>query len=116
MQEVKKLYLKYYKDFPTILLGDFNSDIKYDEAAINQLLKISGTGCAAFDQSLSQNTFNSAQPTQRLDYIFYNEEYIQELDAKILTQFQTASDHLPLLMKFKFKTNLYANTRRQQTP
>ena len=115
MQQVKNIYIKYYKDFPTILLGDFNSDVKYEDAAINILLNISDTGCAAFDPGNPQNTFDSDSPSERLDYIFYNEKYIDKLDAKILEQFKIASDHLPLLMKFKFKDQLYANIRRQPT-
>jgi endonuclease/exonuclease/phosphatase family metal-dependent hydrolase len=115
MQEVKNIYIKYYKDFPTILLGDFNSDIHFEDAAINILMNLSDTGCAAFDASQAQNTFSSDSPTERLDYIFYNKNYIQELDAKILKQFKIASDHLPLLMKFKLKDQLYANIRRQPT-
>ena len=113
MQQVKNLYIKYYKDFPTILLGDFNSDIKFEEAAIKMIMKIPETGCAAFDTSVQQNTFNSKSPTQRLDYIFYNKSYIKELDAEILKQFGMASDHLPLQLKFKFKDQLYANSRPQ---
>lgn len=115
MQEVKNIYIKYYQDFPTILLGDFNSDIHFEDAAINILMNLSDTGCAAFDTSQAQNTFSSDSPTERLDYIFYNKNYIQELDAKILEQFKIASDHLPLLMKFKLKDQLYANIRRQPT-
>ncbi len=115
MQQVKNLYIKYYKDFPTILLGDFNSDIHNEDAAINLLLNLSDTGCAAFDPAIAQNTFDATSPTERLDYIFYNKNYIKELDAKILGQFKVASDHLPLLMKFKFKDQLYASIRRQPT-
>ena len=115
MQTVKSIYLKYNKDFPTVLLGDFNSDIHFEDAAINILLNLSDTGCAAFDPVLDQNTFDAANPTQRLDYIFYNTKYIHEVDAEILKQFQIASDHLPLLMKFKFKDTSYANLRRPPT-
>lgn len=116
MQEVKKIYLKYYKKYPVILLGDFNSDIHFEEAGIHLFLKLPETGCAAFDDNISQNTFSSESPTQRLDYIFYNKKFIQEIDAKILTQFDLASDHLPLLMKFKFKDQSYASIRQQQNP
>ena len=115
MQEVKNIYIKYYQDFPTILLGDFNSDIHFEDAAINLLMNLSEMGCAAFGGSKAQNTFSSESPTERLDYIFYNKNYIQDLDAKILEQFKIASDHLPLLMKFKLKDQLYANIRRQPT-
>lgn len=113
MQQVKNLYLKYYRDFPTILLGDFNSDINFDGAAINMIMKIPETGCAAFDSSIQNNTFNSISPTERLDYIFYNKRFIKELDAEILKQFKMASDHLPLQLKFKFKNQFYANSRPQ---
>ena len=76
----------------------------------------SNTGCAAFDPNTPQNTFSSASPTERLDYIFYNKKFINEIDAEILTQFDLASDHLPLLMKFKLKDQLYATSRQQPTP
>ena len=103
MRQIKKLYLKYYEDFPTILLGDFNSDIRFPDASIKLLLNLPNTGCVAFDPVNSQNTFSSKVPEVRLDYIFYNEEFIKEISGKVLHQFQEASDHLPLLMKFKFK-------------
>ena len=110
---VKNLYLKYHNDFPTILLGDFNSDIRYSDASIDLIMDIRDIGCAAFDSSKPENTFDSSTPNVRLDYIFYNKNFIHELDAQILKQFKIASDHLPLLLKFKFKDQLYANIRRQ---
>jgi len=116
MQQVKSIYLKYYKKYPVILLGDFNSDINFDEAGIQIFLKLPDTGCAAFDLKVPQNTFSSELPEQRLDYIFYNKNFIHEIDAEILTQFDLASDHLPLLMKFKLKDQLYATSRQQPTP
>lgn len=115
MKYIKNLYLKYHNDYATILLGDFNSDIRYTDAAIDLLLDIKDLGCAAFDASNPENTFNSTSPDVRLDYIFYNKNFIRELDAQILKQFKIASDHLPLLLKFKFKDQLYANIRRQPT-
>ncbi len=116
IKQVKNLYIKYYKDFPTIMLGDFNSDIHFEDAAVNLLMDLSETGCAAFDAPITQNTFSAESPTERLDYIFYNKQFISEIEAEILTQFGLASDHLPLLMKFKFKDQLYASIRRQPTP
>lgn len=113
MQQIKNIYIKYYKDFPTILLGDFNSDIDFKNAGIELLLKLPETGCAAFSRDHTENTYSSESPMERLDYIFYNKQFIKEIDAKILAQFETASDHLPLLMKFKFKDQFYANIRQQ---
>ncbi len=102
-KKIIELYNRYRHEFPTILLGDFNSDINYDDASINLLLKLSKTGNAVFNKNDIQNTFNSKDPSERLDYIFYNTDFIQFIDGKVLTEFKQASDHLPLLMNFKIK-------------
>lgn len=116
MEKIKNLYLKYSGTYPTILLGDFNSDITFEKASIEKILNLAKTGCASFDRSNKQNTFNSESPTERLDYIFFNENYIESVDAKVLTQFKIASDHLPLQLKFKFKNQSYASSRQQPNP
>ncbi|WKK65302.1 endonuclease/exonuclease/phosphatase family protein [Lutimonas zeaxanthinifaciens] len=115
-RQIKNLYLRYAAKLPTILLGDFNSDINYEDAGINILLEMPRMGCASFDPENFENTYNSESPSERLDYIFYNEEFITEVEAKVLAEFETASDHLPLLMKFKFKNQLYASIRQQPNP
>jgi len=102
-KKIIELYNRYRNEFPTILLGDFNSDINYNDASINLLLKLSKTGNAVFNKNDIQNTFNSKKPTDRLDYIFYNTNFIQFVDGRVLTEFKQASDHLPLLMNFKIK-------------
>ena len=103
IKQIRKIYLSYSQKFPTILLGDFNSDIKSNNAGINILLNLPGTGCAAFETNNFENTFNSKNPTKRLDYIFYNTDYIEYIDGSVLPSFEQASDHLPLIMKFKLK-------------
>ena len=101
-KKIIEIYNQYSKEFPTLLVGDFNSDIKYENASINLLLNIPKIGSALLDNNKSK-TFNSEKPTERLDYIFYNTDYIEYIDGRVLTEFNQASDHLPLLMKFKFK-------------
>lgn len=113
MQKIKSLYIKYYMDFPTILLGDFNSDTNVSDASIGLLLKLPHMGCAAFDPVKPANTFSSELPTKRLDYIFYNDNFIHEVKGMVLHQFDKASDHLPLQMNFKFKTKQYGTSRKQ---
>lgn len=113
MHKIKSLYLKYYLDFPTLLLGDFNSDTNLPDASIGLILKLPHIGCAAFDPLKPANTYNSESPTERLDYIFYNDNFIKEVNGKVLTQFDQASDHLPLQMNFKFKTKQYGTSRKQ---
>jgi len=102
-KKIKEIYSIFSSEFPTILLGDFNSDIRYENASINSLLDLPKTGNAVFNKNKMQNTFNSEEPKQRLDYIFYNTDFIKFIDGRVLTEFQQASDHLPLIMNFKLK-------------
>lgn len=98
-----ELYYKYQSTYPVLLVGDFNSDSNFTKAAIKSLLSTSGIGCASYTQENKGKTFPSAQPTDRLDYIFYNKEFIELKDSKILTSFGQASDHLPVMMTFTLK-------------
>jgi len=89
-----------YKNFPVLLAGDFNSDIDDDNAAINIIMDIPGIKSAGHNEG---KTYPSNQPNKRIDYIFYNELFLELKDAEILTSFGQSSDHLPLMMKFKLK-------------
>ena len=102
-KKIIELYNTYKNLYPTIILGDFNSDIKFENATINLLLDLPDLGNAVFDKNNYPKTYISLNPTERLDYIFYNKKYITFIDGNVLTAFKQASDHLPLLMKFKFK-------------
>lgn len=87
--------------YPTVLLGDFNSDPDYENASIQKILDLPNTTCAVSD--LSEKTFPSDQTEERLDYIFYNTQFIEKISARVITETQAASDHLPVMMKFKLK-------------
>ncbi|MCF6296701.1 MAG: endonuclease/exonuclease/phosphatase family protein [Flavobacteriaceae bacterium] len=102
-EKIIELFNQYSKEFPTILLGDFNSDISYENSSINLILNLQKTGCAAFEKDNFKNTFNTKDPSERLDYIFYNTDFIELIDGRVLTEFAQASDHLPVLMNFRFK-------------
>ena len=110
IEKLRSIYAKYYKDGPTIILGDFNSDPRYENAGIALMEELIHTGSAAFDRSEIKNTYNSREPTERLDYIFYNTDYIKEVSAEVLDVFGEASDHLPVLLTFKFNSNKYGTT------
>ncbi|WP_442265392.1 endonuclease/exonuclease/phosphatase family protein [Tenacibaculum sp. ZS6-P6] len=103
MKKVVELFKKYAENYPTILLGDFNSDPSFKDAAINDILNIPNIGNAAFSDENYEFTFDSDKPTKRLDYIFYTSKNIIPLEARVLKEFGQVSDHLPLLMKFKLK-------------
>lgn len=100
---VLDLYNTFKDKFPTLLLGDFNSDIKFDDATIAPIINNPDIGMAAYQKSDYQNTYSSIDPTKRIDYIFYNKNFIKEINSRILTEMGDASDHLPLMMTFKLK-------------
>lgn len=100
---VLDLFTEYAKNYPTILVGDFNSPARDKKAIIQKLFNFPGVGNAAFDINNPENTFNSYKPFKRIDYIFYTKNSIEYINGKILTQFGQASDHLPVEMRFKLK-------------
>jgi endonuclease/exonuclease/phosphatase family metal-dependent hydrolase len=99
---VLALYNSYKDGYPTFLVGDFNSDIKFPDASISPIINSPDIGIAAFDIPYP-NTFNSIKPTKRIDYIFYNKNFIEEIGSRVLTEMGDASDHLPLMIHFKLK-------------
>lgn len=99
---VINLFNEYSKKYPTILLGDFNSDANDQNSVVYPLFKLKNIGNAAFGDTY-ENTFNSANPVERIDYIFFSKNSIEYIDGKVLTQFGQASDHLPVEMRFRLK-------------
>lgn len=104
---VLELYNQYAADYPVILLGDFNSSIPNSEEAhptINQLLQAEGIAVATSPADFAnQLTFPSDTPTVKLDYIFYDPEDIESLNASVMTNAAQASDHLPVRMDFRLR-------------
>lgn len=98
-----KLFNAYRKEYPTILLGDFNSDPNFENPAIHKLFAFADVGNAAFTRENIANTYDTQKPFKRIDYIFYSKNSIAYIDGKVLTQFGQASDHLPVMMKFRLK-------------
>tara|TARA_R110002073_G_scaffold139232_3_gene289452 strand:+ start:2888 stop:3868 length:981 start_codon:yes stop_codon:yes gene_type:complete len=101
--DIMSLFHFYSEKYPTILLGDFNSEARSKDAIIQKLLNNKTIGTAAFNSSDPENTYDSKQPFKRIDYIFYTKNSIEYIDGQILTQFGQASDHLPVIMRFKLK-------------
>jgi len=103
LEEVLEIFNKYKDRYPTILLGDFNSKARDENAVIQKIFAMKDVGNAAFDMNNLGNTFNSKDPFERIDYIFYTKNSIEYISGKVLNQFGQASDHLPVEMKFKLR-------------
>jgi endonuclease/exonuclease/phosphatase family metal-dependent hydrolase len=102
-KEVAAIFTKYAEDYPVILLGDFNSDPKNEEATINEILKLENIAAANLPSENYELTFTSEKPYERLDHIFYTPQSINCVSSSVFTQFGTSSDHLQLEMKLTFK-------------
>ncbi|HEY9169468.1 MAG TPA: endonuclease/exonuclease/phosphatase family protein [Lutibacter sp.] len=101
-KEVLDIYNSYKDRYPTFLVGDFNSDIRFQDASIAPIINSPNIGIADFDIPYS-NTFSSINPIKRIDYIFYNKNFIEETGSRVLTEMGDASDHLPLMIHFRLK-------------
>lgn len=106
-QVVKELAERYAADYPVLLVGDFNSALTREtesQPSINLLLK-SGLRSAQLVELAdpAQFTFPSNAPTDALDYVFYTPDRIQPIETRVVTAAGQASDHLPLLFKFRFR-------------
>ena len=102
-EEVLQLFNQYKDTYPTILLGDFNASAADETAIIQKMFSDNKIGNAAFDLQKLENTFDSKNPYERIDYIFYTKNSIEYVSGKVLTNFGEASDHLPVFMEFRLK-------------
>ena len=100
---ILEVFKKQKKQYPTILLGDFNSRARDTTAIIQEIMAMEDVGTAAFDDSNIANTFDTKAPYERIDYIFYSENSIAYFGGRVLNEFGQVSDHLPVLMRFKLK-------------
>ncbi|RKF04412.1 endonuclease/exonuclease/phosphatase family metal-dependent hydrolase [Tenacibaculum lutimaris] len=100
---VLSLFNKYKEEYPTILLGDFNSKARDNKAIIQKMFEMDGVGNGAFSSENPENTFDTKDPVERIDYIFYTENTIEYVDGSVLNEFGQASDHFPIEMKFRLK-------------
>jgi len=106
VKQIKSLveFVKGVKEkMPLLLVGDFNSNIDFSEAGIHELANLPEMTYAITGTKNQSQTFPSETPTERLDYIFYNQNFIEIVEAKVLNEFGTVSDHLPVMMSFRLK-------------
>lgn len=113
---VLDLYKKHEKNHPVILLGYFNCTPPFavnafDENTIHKLLKHPSISMAIkkpryLQSPVAHFTFNSGNPYEKIDYIFYNNRYLNCLNAEVMHEAGEISDHLPVRAVFTFNTNL----------
>ena len=103
-----------YNEEPVVLLGDFNStlpeaEFQYEkEETMNILRSLDYMKPALPDSLYLKNeseylTFNSEEPSIRIDYIFYDSRYLQMDHARVLREAGSISDHLPIMAYLRFR-------------
>ena len=115
---VRSLAEEYAQTLPVIVMGDFNSalnrgsfvtatgeDKGETQFSIKEMLASSqfapATPQTAWDNGNA--TFPADSPEYKLDYIFYTPSTIEVMETRVLEAASQSSDHLPLMMKFRFK-------------
>jgi endonuclease/exonuclease/phosphatase family metal-dependent hydrolase len=115
---VMEYYTNNFKGkFPVIITGDFNSvppdagkkndfsdepETDYrNERTIRIFLNEESLSEALPDNIKNPNTFPSVNPDRKLDYIFFSNDKIEMIKTTIVKIH--SSDHLPLIMQFRFK-------------
>lgn len=110
-EKVLTEFNKWSNNYPVILMGDFNSrppfatDILDEEKTIAIFLNNPLIEEAISKERYLKNesqffTFDTAEPYERLDYIFYNKNKILKIDSDVLREAKDISDHLPVWMTF----------------
>lgn len=111
-QYLLEVYRSYAKQYPTLLIGDFNArppyagEIDQAERTIRLFLEEPGLSAAVSKEQYIKNeneyfTFSSDHPHEKIDYIFYNDDRIEMIDSYVVHEAGEISDHLPVVMKFK---------------
>lgn len=91
------------KLLPVVLVGDFNSDPFYENAAVDIFLNDKDLACTAFEKNNLMKTYPSDKAFERLDYVFYTKKDFLCVDSRVLTEYEEISDHLPLFAVLKIK-------------
>ena len=113
-QVILAIYQDLVKTFPVLLVGDFNSAPPFasvndaEDKSMDAFFREPGLSGAitkvAYQQSESDHyTFNSRDPYQMIDYIFYSARHIKPVTSRVVHEAGEASDHLPVLFEFTLR-------------
>ena len=115
---VRSLAEEYAQTLPVIVMGDFNSALNhpsfvaatgetYEETqfSIKEMLASDELVPAVLPSNWygRNSTYPTDKPEYKLDYMFYTHSTIESIETQVLNDAGISSDHLPLMMKFRFK-------------
>jgi len=115
---VRSLAEDFAQTLPVIVLGDFNSALNRSsfitatgenlgetQFSIKEMLKseLLVPAVPSSDWNGKNVTFPADEPAYKLDYIFYTPSTLEAIESRVLPDAGDSSDHLPLLLQFRFK-------------
>jgi len=93
--------------YPVILLGDFNAlpSGENEDMTIPTIMKgkniVRSIPNSVYQINKSKYyTFDSKEPTRKIDYILYNKDKIRGIEARVIKEADDISDHIPIMMRF----------------
>ncbi len=102
--EVVRQLLDRYAGRPLLLAGDFNSPLPSPaEPEATTTILLQDPRLEAVLAIPEARTYPSDQPEAKLDYLFYTPTWFERLEARVVTAAGTASDHLPLLARLRWR-------------
>lgn len=118
-QFVRQLAEQYAQAHPVIVMGDFNSALNRPtfvtpqgvtltevEFSIKEMLGSDPFVPAVPPEKWQRDnaTFPADNPAYKLDYVFYTSNTLEVLETQVIDAAGEASDHLPLMVRFRFKS------------
>lgn len=109
-QKIKELFESYAQDYPVIMTGDFNSAPEYESVESEAMKVIMSAeniaSCirkSAYDvDPFKSYTFSSEKPEIMIDYILYNNNFLDCVGARRVDEAGQVSDHLPIVSNLVF--------------
>ncbi|WP_158021892.1 endonuclease/exonuclease/phosphatase family protein [Flammeovirga pacifica] len=103
---LKDWFLRTAETMPVVMLGDFNSDPSYDNAAILEMYDDDRIGAMCSKEDLLCDktlTYPTDKPIEQLDFVFFSTKHFELLDWKVLYDLGEVSDHFPVYTSLKLK-------------
>jgi endonuclease/exonuclease/phosphatase family metal-dependent hydrolase len=104
-QVVRDLAEGYAKDYPVLLLGDFNSSLNRPEEGDSPSIQLllDSPLLAPAQPAAEGFTFPSDRPQYALDYIFYTPATLEVVETGVVDAAAQASDHLPIQAQVRLR-------------
>ncbi|MBB6460962.1 endonuclease/exonuclease/phosphatase family protein [Flammeovirga kamogawensis] len=103
---LKDWFLRIAEEMPVIMVGDFNSDPRYDNAGVLKFYDDERIGAMCAKENLAKKstlTYPTDKAIEQLDFVFFSTAHFEVLEWDVLQEFGQVSDHFPVYTKLRLK-------------